>query len=92
MSMKSKVNPTLQNEILGLLTTGVQYSNRALWVRLNDFSSLSAGYSLRKIQEATQKMTRDGLILKSRNYGFTFYGRVHPTTIAYNGIGLTAAA
>lgn len=68
MSMKSKVNPTLQQEIVDYLKrTNYGTSNRA-------FASIfGTRYSLRTIQEATQKMTKDGTLLVNREYGMTYY-------------------
>ena len=68
MSMTSKVNPTLRQEIVDYLaSTGYGTSNLAF------VYSFGNRYSLRTIQEATQKLTKDGTLLQKRENGLTFY-------------------
>jgi hypothetical protein len=68
MSMTSKVNPTLRQEIVDYLAaTGYGTSNQALVYTFGE------RYSLRTIQEATQKLTKDGTLLQKRESGLTFY-------------------
>lgn len=83
MSLTSKVSPTLRTSILALLANGVQMSNAAIEVRLN------YGVSTRKIQEATQKMTADGTLVKSKSGAFTFYG-IAPKPVATEATGAAA--
>ena len=82
MSMKSAVNPALKAAILTLLSSGVQYSNYAILIRM----PLSLGFpSLRKIQEATQKLAAQGLISKAVYYG-TFYSKATTAQTAAAGV------
>jgi hypothetical protein len=61
MSMTSKVNPILRQEIVDYLAeTGYSTSNYAF---VNIFGIFGFRYSLRTIQEATQKMTKDGTLV-----------------------------
>jgi hypothetical protein len=76
MSMTSKVNPTLRQEILNLMASGIQLSNRAIQSRLG------FRYSLRTIQEATQKMRDAGVLTPENIEGYTFYG-VSPAVTEY---------
>jgi predicted transcriptional regulator len=68
MSMTSKVNPHLRQQILNTLANGVTASNNAISVRL------SFNYSLRAIQEATQKMTKEGVLTLTKAGRYTYYG------------------
>lgn len=65
MSMTSKVNPTLRAQILALLAGGVQRTNASI--------GIYCSYSTRAIQEATQKMTKDGTLQSKRTAGQTYY-------------------
>jgi hypothetical protein len=68
MSMTSTVSPILRQQIINVLTpSGIQVSNRYLEFRTN------YAFSLRKIQEATQKLTRDGLLTKKVYPSGTYY-------------------
>lgn len=68
MSMTSKVNPTLREEIVDYLAgNGYGTSNLAFVYQFN------SRYSLRTIQEATQKMTKDGTLIATREFGFVYY-------------------
>ena len=68
MSMTSKVNPILHKEIVDYLAaTGYGTSNLAFVYQFGN------RYSLRAIQEATQKLTKDGTLLKTTENGLTFY-------------------
>ena len=68
MSMTSKVNPTLRKEIVDYLAaTGYGTSNLAFVYTLGN------RYSLRTIQEATQKLTKAGTLVKTTEAGFTYY-------------------
>lgn len=80
MSMTSKVNRYLRQQILNTLAGGVTASNNAINVRL------SFNYSLRSIQEATQKMTKAGLLTQTKTSRYTFYGIAAPAANAA-GVG-----
>ena len=68
MSMTSKVNPTLRQEIVDYLAaTGYGTSNLAFVYTFGN------RYSLRTIQEATQKLTKAGTLIATRENGLTFY-------------------
>ena len=69
MSMTSKVNPHLRQQILNTLASGVTASNNAINVRL------SFTYSLRTIQEDTQKMTAEGVLTQTKTGRYTYYGK-----------------
>lgn len=62
MSMTSKVNPTLRQEILNYLTANGTSTNT------NIYFGVPSVPSMRKIQEATQKMTKDGTLVRSGKY------------------------
>jgi hypothetical protein len=68
MSMTSAVNPELRRQILNTLASGIFCSNRSLAFRLG------YQFSLRSIQEATQKMTKTGLLHRIKSGRYTFYG------------------
>lgn len=68
MSMTSKVNPTLRQEIVDYLV-----SNRYGTSNYGFVYTFGNRYSLRTIQEATQKMTKDGTLTVSRDGGSTYY-------------------
>jgi hypothetical protein len=59
MSMTSKVINLLRLAILNALANGSSASNQSLR------SVVGSVYSLRSIQEATQKMTKEGLLVAS---------------------------
>lgn len=80
MSMTSKVNPHLRQQILNTLANGITASNNAINVRLSFI------YSLRTIQEATQKMTAEGVLTQTKAGRYTFYG------IANQGLATGATA
>jgi hypothetical protein len=61
MSMTSKVSPTLRQEIIKYLTGNPNSTNTNLYFGLDSFPSQ------RKIQEATQKMTKDGTLVRTGN-------------------------
>lgn len=61
MSMTSKVNSTLRSEIVSFLTANLNGSNT------NIYCGIPSLPSLRKIQEATQKMTKDGTLVRVGN-------------------------
>lgn len=65
MSMTSKVNPTLRAQILTLLAGGIERTNSSI--------AIYSAYSRRAIQEATQKLTKDGVLEASRTAGQTYY-------------------
>lgn len=56
MSMTSKVSNLLRQAILNYLASGISASNQGLC------SVLGAAYSRRSVQEATQKMTKEGVL------------------------------
>jgi len=88
MSMTSKVNPILRQEIVDYLAaTGYGVSNLAF---VNTFGYR---YSLRTIQEATQKLTKAGTLTATRENGLTFYSlnKSVPQTIT-PGLTLGASA
>ena len=68
MSMTSKVNPTLRQEIVDYLKQTEYSTSNLAFVGVFGYR-----YSLRTIQEATQKLTKDGTLLVDREGGLTFY-------------------
>ncbi len=84
MSMTSKVNATLRQQIVDYLArTGYSITNRGL------VSALDNRYSLRTIQEATQKLTKNDTLFMSRDSFGTFYG-LNTTIPVATGVGLAA--
>jgi hypothetical protein len=65
MSMTSKVNPTLRQEIITYLTGNPNSTNTNLYYGIPSMPSQ------RKIQEATQKMTKDGTLVKTTGGRFS---------------------
>lgn len=63
MSMTSKVNANLRTAILTSLALSPK-TNSSLFY--NGFVNPTGAISVRKIQEATQKLTREGLLTRSR--------------------------
>jgi hypothetical protein len=61
MSMTSKVNSTLRSEIVNYLTVHPNSTNTSLYFGISSLPSQ------RKIQEATQKMTKDGTLVRNGN-------------------------
>lgn len=59
MSQTSKVNPSLRKEILNLLDTYGKGTNTQIYF------SLASYPSIRKVQEATQKLTKDGTLVRT---------------------------
>lgn len=82
MSMTSKVNPILRAAIVKFLASReFSVSNVGIQYGISEF------YSLRAIQEATQKLTREGVLVRvGTNY------RLAPTTGATNGNAQVATA
>jgi len=78
MSMTSAVSPTLRQQIINVLKNplGIGVSNGAIEYRTQ------YAFSLRKIQEATQKMTKDGTLEKYKSFGVTYYRLATPTGVA----------
>ena len=86
MSMNSKVSPVLRSQIMNTLSVeGIKMSNAVIEFRLN-FS-----YSLRKIQEATQKMTAEGTLTATREAGKMFYRVTNPGATNQAAQGATAS-
>lgn len=79
MSMTSKVNPKLRESILKELGMNPARTNEQLYW---GYISNPSGFSLRSIQEATQKMTQQGLLKSGRNYNLTYYSIVPQTAVA----------
>jgi hypothetical protein len=76
MSQNSTVSPVLRGHILNILKAeGLKVSNAVIEFRLN-FS-----FSLRKIQEATQKMTLEGTLSKTIVNGSTYYSIMNLTAV-----------
>src|SRR5258708_104572 len=93
MSMTSRVNPTLASAILNILAGGLvgglQSSNGFLLYRLNITRPYyTSEYSLRIVQEATQKMTKEGVLASKRDNGTTYY--FVPKAAVTGGISLAA--
>ena len=61
MSMTSKVNSTLRSEIVSFLTANPNSTNT------NIYFGIPSLPSQRKIQESTQKMTKDGTLVRTGN-------------------------
>jgi hypothetical protein len=80
MSQTSKVNPCLRTRILEVLASGVSAGNGWLEYYLRDRYTLY--YSTRAIQEATQKMTADGTLTKTKAGRYTFYTIASQTPMA----------
>ena len=86
MSMNSKVSPVLRSQIMNTLSVeGIKMSNAVIEFRLN-FS-----YSLRKIQEATQKMAAEGTLAATREAGKMFYSLTNPAAVNEAAQGATAS-
>lgn len=75
MSMTSKVNNALRNAIITFLTPGTTASNSGLK------QHVAPTFSLRAVQEATQKLTNEGKLVASRSQGKTWYG-IAPAPVA----------
>lgn len=61
MSMTSKVSPLLREQILGYLAANPNSTNT------NIYFGISSLPSMRKVQEATQKLTREGVLVRTGN-------------------------
>jgi DNA-binding transcriptional regulator PaaX len=86
MSMNSKVSPVLRSQIMNILgEDGLEASNTYIEFRLN-FS-----YSLRAIQEATQKMAKEGTLSAIKASGKTFYTLTNPAAVNEAAQGATAS-
>ena len=68
MSMTSKVKQEIRAAIISFLSPGTTATNNGL-----KFHVLPA-VSKRSIQEATQKLTHEGVLVASRSNGKTWYG------------------
>lgn len=79
MSMTSKVNSGLRTAIIKSLTIVPGKTNEGLFL-----SGVANGgkFSLRAIQEATQKLTKDGTLYSSRPNGRTLYYNRTPELVA----------
>jgi len=67
MSKTSKVNSSLRDSIVQFLAPGTTATNNGL------HKHVAVGFSLRAVQEATQKMVDSGLLTKSVIKGRTWY-------------------
>lgn len=67
MSQSSKVNLAVRNRIITFMSTGSTATNKGLKIHV------LPGSSLRSIQEATQKLTAEGVLTQSRANGQTWY-------------------
>jgi len=67
MSQFSKVSPVLRQQILNTILPGMKVSNAFLE------NATQKAFSLRKIQEATQKLTQEGTLVKVVEWGITYY-------------------
>ena len=67
MSQFSKVSSILRSQILNTIKPGMKVSNAYLQ------NATQYAFSLRKIQEATQKLTQEGTLVKVVEYGITYY-------------------
>jgi hypothetical protein len=65
MSMTSKVNSTLRSEIVNYLTANPNSTNANIYFGIPSLP-VAGGYQ-RRIQEATQKMTKDGTLVRNGN-------------------------
>jgi len=81
MSMTSKVNPTLRQEIVSFLTANPNSTNTSIYFGIPSMPSQ------RKIQEATQKMTKDGTLVKAGSGKFS----VAPVTGTASWAGLQSS-
>lgn len=74
MSMTSKVKNEIRNAIIAFLKTGTTATNNGLKYHV------LPTVSRRSIQEATQKLTKEGVLERSRAHGRTWYG-IATTTV-----------
>jgi hypothetical protein len=87
MSMNSKVSPVLRSQIMNILgEDSLEASNTYIGFRLN----FSFSYSLRAIQEATQKMAKEGTLSVIKASGKTFYTLTNPAAVNEAAQGATA--
>lgn len=89
MSQTSKVSTALRSQILNTLKglpAGTKVSNQYF------MTATQYAFSLRKIQEATQKLTREGLLTKTTNYGTVYYTLTPTNFITAPAMELAAAA
>jgi DNA-binding transcriptional regulator PaaX len=85
VSQNSKVSPILRGHILNILKAeGLKVSNAVIEFRTN-FS-----FSLRKIQEATQKMTLEGTLSKTVENGVTYYSLTNAASVNEAASGAAA--
>jgi hypothetical protein len=68
MSMNSKVSLALRNAIISFLKPGTSATNQGLKAHVAN------PFSLRAVQEATQKLTREGVLTQTKSKGKTWYG------------------
>jgi hypothetical protein len=59
MSQTSKVSPSLRQEIVSFLSANPNSTNSNIYFGINSLPSM------RKIQEATQKLTADGTLVRT---------------------------
>lgn len=76
MSQTSKVNLAVRNAIVTFLSPGTKSTNSGL----NNFVFKNT-MSKRAIQEATQKLTTEGVLTSTRENGKTWYALPAPTTV-----------
>lgn len=89
MSQTSKVSPVLRQQILGTFKTvpaGTRISNAYL------MNATQYAFSLRKIQEATQKLTNEGVLTKTTDSGVTYYSLTPNAVVNTNTFSVGAAA
>jgi hypothetical protein len=87
MSMTSKVNLALRNTLVRFLQPGITATNNGLK------KHVAPSVSLRAVQEATQKLTREGVLEQTKSNGRTWYGiRQTKTVEVFPGLENTSVS
>jgi hypothetical protein len=87
MSMTSTVNQGLRQQILNTLAGGIAVSNNYIACAVGG----DVQPSLRTIQEATQKMTKSGLLVQQKIGRYTFYSILPEAEAYFNYYGFPGA-
>jgi len=66
MSQTSKINPAFRQQVIEIVAKNSIVTNKEI------FAALGGNVSLRKIQEATQKLAAEGAITKFRAGAYTY--------------------
>jgi len=89
MSQFSKVNSTLRANIITSLTNS---SKCNMGLRYSDIANPGGKFSLRAIQEATQKMKADGTLTSYKGQAGVTYYKIAPSTSPIKPEPLTMSA